>query len=217
MLEFNNCPYRNAPYIGPHSQWIVDIFQKYFGDKTDGFLVEIGVGCVLDWNLMGTPRMLDWEKDEIIRGESHTLELLENGWTGIYIESIHEIMDNEFEPLIKKILPKEQVEKIKIVKCGASDKRRVTRIKSQESLEILPENETEVDTIIVNNPASTGPKGPQGAAGADADTTYLYTKTHVDSSLATKQTLLYIASYFTVNVGRGDVYFENNAYDNATG
>ena len=105
MLEFNNCPYRNAPYIGPHSQWIVDIFQKYFGDKNDGFLVEIGVGCVLDWNLMGTPRMLDWEKDEIIRGESHTLELLENGWTGIYIESIHEIMDNEFEPLIKKILP----------------------------------------------------------------------------------------------------------------
>ena len=151
MLEFNNCPYRNAPYMGPHSQWIVDIYQKYFGDKTDGFLVEIGVGCVLDWNLMGTPRMLDWEKDEIIRGESHTLELLENGWTGIYIESIHEIMDNEFEPLIKKILPEEQVEKIKIVKCGASDKRRVTRIFSQESLEVLPDNETEVDTIVPYN------------------------------------------------------------------
>ena len=41
MLEFNNCPYRNAPYLGPHSEWIVDIYQKYFGDKTDGFLVEI--------------------------------------------------------------------------------------------------------------------------------------------------------------------------------
>ena len=95
--------------------------------------------------------MLDWEKDEIIRGESHTLELLENGWTGIYIESIHEIMDNEFEPLIKKILPEEQVEKIKIVKCGASDKKRVTRIFSQESLEILPENETEIDTIVPYN------------------------------------------------------------------
>ena len=36
--------------------------------------------------------MLDWDNDEIIRGESHTLELLENGWTGIYIESIHELI-----------------------------------------------------------------------------------------------------------------------------
>ena len=35
MLEFNYCPYRNAPYMGPHSRWIVDIYQRYFGDKTE--------------------------------------------------------------------------------------------------------------------------------------------------------------------------------------
>ena len=37
MLEFNNCPYRNKPYMGPHSEWVVDLYQKYFGDITDGF------------------------------------------------------------------------------------------------------------------------------------------------------------------------------------
>ena len=72
---------------------------------------------------------------------------------------------------------------------------------------------TEVDTIIANNPGPTGPTGPQGphgaagAAGADADTSNFYTKTQVDSSLATKQNLLNNGSDFSVNVGRGDVYF----------
>ncbi len=43
MLKFKNCPYRNRPYMGNNTQWIVDIYQKYFQNKTDGFLVEIGV------------------------------------------------------------------------------------------------------------------------------------------------------------------------------
>ena len=82
---------------------------------------------------------------------------------------------------------------------------------------------TEVDTIIANHPGpqgspeSPGPQGAAGAAGADADTSNFYTKTQVDSSLATKQNLLNNGSNFTVNVGRGDMYFENNAYDNAAG
>ena len=149
MLEFNNCPYRNAPYMGPHSEWVVDLYQKYFGDKTDGFLVEIGVGCVLDWQRMGTPKMLDWDNDLIIRGESHTLELLENGWTGIYIESIHELIDNELDPLLKKILPEEQYNNIKMVKCGASDKKEVVRIYNQESLE--SSEDSTVDVIVPYN------------------------------------------------------------------
>ena len=149
MLEFNNCPYRNAPYMGPHSEWIVDLYQKYFGDKTDGFLVEIGVGCVLDWQRMGTPKMLDWDNDLIIRGESHTLELLENGWTGIYIESIHELIDNELNPLLKKILPEEQYNNIKMVKCAASDKKEVVRIYNQESLE--SSEDSTVDVIVPYN------------------------------------------------------------------
>lgn len=149
MLEFNNCPYRNKPYMGPHSEWVVDLYQKYFGDITDGFLVEIGVGCVLDWQKMGTPKMLDWDNDEIIRGESHTLELLENGWTGIYIESIHELIDNELDPLLKKILPEEQYNNIKMVKCGASDKKEVVRIYNQESLE--SSEDSTVDVIVPYN------------------------------------------------------------------
>ena len=84
---------------------------------------------------------------------------------------------------------------------------------------------TEVDTIIANNPGptgATGPTGPQGPSGAQGpagtvDTSNFYTKTQVDSSLATTQNLLHNGSDFTVHVGRGDVYFENNAYDNANG
>lgn len=151
MLEFKNCPHRNRPYMGNNTQWIVDIYRKYFNDKHDGFLVEIGVGCTLDWSMMGTPRILDWEKDEIIRGESHTIELLENGWTGIYIESIHELIDNEFEPLLKQLLPKDQLKKIKMVKCGASDKKRVTMIYQNESLSILKDNNVDIDEVVPYN------------------------------------------------------------------
>jgi len=149
MLKFKNCPYRNTPYMGAHSQWIVDLYRKYFDEKNDGFLVEIGVGCVLDWPRMGTPRLLDWNKDSTIRGESHTIELLENGWTGIYIESIHELIDNELSPLLKKILPEEQYKKIKMVKCGASDKKEVVRIYNQESL--MSSDDTTVDEIVPYN------------------------------------------------------------------
>ena len=35
------------------SPWIVKIYEQFFKDKTDGFLVEIGVGEVLDWTKMG--------------------------------------------------------------------------------------------------------------------------------------------------------------------
>ena len=84
---------------------------------------------------------------------------------------------------------------------------------------------TEVDTIIANNPGPTGPpgspgqQGPSGAQGpaGTVDTNNFYTKTQVDSSLATKQNLLNNGSIFTINNGRGDVYFENNADDNAAG
>ena len=31
----------------------VKIYEQFFKDKTDGFLVEIGVGEVLDWTKMG--------------------------------------------------------------------------------------------------------------------------------------------------------------------
>lgn len=156
MLKFKNCPYRNRPYMGNNSQWIVDIYQKYFQNKTDGFLVEIGVGYVIDWHLMsyGSPpyntNLNQIDPQNIIRGESHTIELLENGWTGIYIDTIHEFID-ELDLLLKKILPQEQFNKIKLVKSGASDKKRIVKIIGNETISILDDSETSIDIIIPYN------------------------------------------------------------------
>ena len=84
---------------------ITNVYEQVFKDKTDGFLVEIGVGEVLDWTKMdvivlqdldkkgyvnpnSADRILNWDVDwdsgKIIQGENHTIELIENGWTGIW-------------------------------------------------------------------------------------------------------------------------------------
>lgn len=141
------------------SLWIIDILKKYFNDKHDGFLVEIGVGTTLDWRTMCnggySPRLIDWsnvkdwDKDNIVRGFSHTIELLENGWTGIYIDSIHEFIDNELNPLLKKILPEEQFKKIKMVKCGASDRERILKIVSNETLGNISDDESEKEDWVI--------------------------------------------------------------------
>lgn len=137
--------------MGNNTEWIVDIYKKYFGEKTDGFLVEIGVGYVVDWHLMkyGSPpyniNVKDIDPKEIVRGESHTLELLEHGWAGIYIESIHEFID-ELEVLLNILLPEEQVNKIKLVKSGASDKKRIVKITNNETLGEIDSDE--IDEII---------------------------------------------------------------------
>lgn len=158
MLNFNVCPYKKIPYMG-QSLWIIDILKKYFNNKHDGFLVEIGVGHVLDWRTMCnggySPRLIDWDnitdwdQDKIVRGLSHTIELLENGWTGIYIESIHEFIDNELDPLLRKLLPEERVEKIKMIKCGASDKERILKVIGNETLgSISGDEDKKIDNII---------------------------------------------------------------------
>jgi hypothetical protein len=142
---------------GRQSPWIIDEYLKYFSNKTDGFLVEIGVGGVVDWVAMGlespingSDRILDWDKDwdsgKIIRGSNHTIELIEQGWSGIYIESLHEYLDNELEPLFDKILPDEYKDNVKLVRCGASDKRKICKILHHETL--IVEEGGEIDKII---------------------------------------------------------------------
>ena len=122
------------------SPWIVKIYEQFFKDKTDGFLVEIGVGEVLDWTKMGfhsstgsgekgyvnansTDRVLDWDVDwdsgKIIQGDNHTVELVQQGWTGIYIDPLREFIDNELEPVFKKTLTEEHFNKIKFVRKGS--------------------------------------------------------------------------------------------------
>ena len=131
------------------SGWIVQVYEQVFKNKTDGFLVEIGVGEVLDWNKMGllsstgsgpagyfnkehSDRDLDWDADwdsgKIIQGNSHTIELIQQGWSGIYIEPLREFIDNELEPLLKKTLTEDHFNKIKFAKCGASDTRKVRQL-----------------------------------------------------------------------------------------
>jgi len=137
------------------SPWIVKIYEQFFKDKTDGFLVEIGVGEVLDWTKMGfhsstgsgekgyvnansTDRVLDWDVDwdsgKIIQGDNHTVELIQQGWTGIYIDPLREFIDNELEPVFKKTLTEEHFNKIKFVRKGASDRKKVCVLEHHETL-----------------------------------------------------------------------------------
>jgi FkbM family methyltransferase len=150
------------------SPWIVDIYEKCFEDKTDGFLVEIGVGEVLDWTKMGfhsstgsgpagyinssnSDRILDWDVDwdsgKIIQGDNHTVELIQQGWTGIYIDPLREFIDNELEPLFRKTLSEEHFNKIKFVRCGASDRKKMCELFQYESLRETDDSVSETDEI----------------------------------------------------------------------
>lgn len=139
---------------GVQSPWIIGVYEQYFSNKTDGFLVEIGVGGTINWQAMGHrwPYMLDWDKEwddgKIIRGGNHTLELVEQGWKGIYIESLHELIDNELKPLLDKILPEEYKDNVTIIKSGASDKKRICKISHHENLEECPSDVEDIDEII---------------------------------------------------------------------
>ena len=137
------------------SPWITNVYEKVFKNKNDGFLVEIGVGEVLDWTKMGfhrstgsgekgyinpysNDRILDWNVDwdngKIIQGENHTIELIENGWTGIYIDPLSEFIDNELQPMLKKKLKKDHFDKIKFVRKGASDRKKICILEHHETL-----------------------------------------------------------------------------------
>ena len=156
------------------SGWIVQVYEQVFKNKTDGFLVEIGVGEVLDWNKMGllsstgsgpagyfnkehSDRDLDWDVDwdsgKIIQGNSHTIELIQQGWSGIYIEPLREFIDNELEPLLKKTLTEDHFNKIKFAKCGASDTRKVRELQQYETL---------VDTTVSEESTEIKPYNYQG-------------------------------------------------------
>lgn len=146
MLEFDK------GITGVQSPWIIDTYKQYFGDKCDGFLVEIGVGHTVDWAAMGLTLKdaptFDWDRvDSIVTCGNHTIELIMQGWTGIYIESLSEFIDYELEPLFKKTLDEDHFNKIKMIRCGASDKRQMVKIAHHESL-VNCYNETEVDKVI---------------------------------------------------------------------
>jgi len=129
-LVFKISPVRKQPYID-YSLWLYDLYNYYFKDNHNGFLVELGVGKTIDWVSMGEDSRIltDQEfKEKYVRGWSNTIELLENGWSGIYVEPITEFLTNELTPLLKQILTPEQFLKVKMCPYAASDKEHIAKI-----------------------------------------------------------------------------------------
>jgi FkbM family methyltransferase len=148
-LVFKKSPVRNQPYID-YSLWLYDVYNHYFKDKHDGFLVELGVGKTIDWVSMNeSPRLLTEEefKTKYVRGWSNTIELLENGWSGIYVEPITEFLTNELSPLLQTILPKGQFDKIKLCPYAASNSNHIAKIIDCETISIVNEQENNLNII----------------------------------------------------------------------
>lgn len=133
MINFKLFPGKSGGMYLGQSDWISNIYNNLFSEKKNGFVVEIGVGCVLDWESMGTPRLLE-ESDSLLQGKSATIELLEHGWSGIYVEPIREFLYNELEPLLNKILP-DGASRVKMLPYAASDVNGFVKIVKDETLD----------------------------------------------------------------------------------
>jgi hypothetical protein len=83
------------------SAWLANIYNEFIDYKTDGFLVEIGVGHTIGFRDVETgeihninhPNDLDRllaSDHEMFCGGSNTADMLDLGWSGIYIEPIEE-------------------------------------------------------------------------------------------------------------------------------
>jgi len=141
-LQFKKSPIRNDLYIH-QSPWIYDVYNHYFKNKLDGYLVELGVGHVLDWKTMGTkPHLMteDEFKQKAIRGWSNTIELIENGWSGIYVDPMEELIFNELKFLIESIIEPERYKDIKMICCAASDDNYLAKVIDCETINIISKN-----------------------------------------------------------------------------
>ncbi len=130
---------RGIPYVS-ESPWMIQLYQQLFNNKKDGFLVELGVGHVLRWREMNSlPKLLSEEefKTTAVRGCNNTIDLIENGWSGIYIDPIDEFITNELNPLLKNLLSEEHFSKIKTFVCGASDDNYIAQIVYEETINIV--------------------------------------------------------------------------------
>jgi len=96
------------------SPWIVDLYNEYFDNKTDGFLVEIGVGHTLQDVDNITDNTLSKIKT-VKRCGSNTADLLDIGWSGIYIEPVSEYCDEA------KISHLNNFDRLKIINIAAGD------------------------------------------------------------------------------------------------
>lgn len=109
------------------SSWVQDVYNQYIPYKTDGFLVEFGVGHTLEIN-----RGNVWDGDPDARCGSNTGELLDLGWSGIYVEPTKEFCDEA------KIAHKNNLDRLTIINIGASDKEEICKMYMGNSL--VPNN-----------------------------------------------------------------------------
>lgn len=100
------------------SPWLVDIYNEYLDYKSNGFLVEIGVGHTIK----GIDKTLPKELINFVSARSNTLDLIDFGWSGIYIEPVKEYCEE------LQIRQKNNLNRIKIVNLGASDTERELKL-----------------------------------------------------------------------------------------
>lgn len=91
------------------SPWIVDFYNNYLPYKPDGFVVEIGVGHTI----VGVDKGFENISDTSKRCGSNTADLIDLGWSGIYIEPVKEYCDEA------KISHKYNLDRLKIINVGA--------------------------------------------------------------------------------------------------
>jgi FkbM family methyltransferase len=92
--------------------WLIEIYNKVLPYKTDGYLVEIGVGHTIK----GIDRELPENLVNFTKGPSNTADLLDIGWSGIYIDPVEEYCKEA------KLAHLNNLDRLKIVNIGASDK-----------------------------------------------------------------------------------------------
>lgn len=97
--------------VSNQSNWIVDIYNKYLPYKTNGFIVEIGVGHTFS----GVDNTLPSNLESYPRCGSNSADLLDLGWGGILIEPVSEYCEEA------KIAHKQNSSRVKIINLGASD------------------------------------------------------------------------------------------------
>lgn len=107
-----------------HSKWVEKVYNEHLPDI--GFFVEIGMGHTTS----PRSRKLNFEVLEFYR--SNTIELLNLGWSGIFIEPVAEFC---YEA---SLLLKDKLDRAKIINVGASDEYELSTMFGKETM--IPNN-----------------------------------------------------------------------------
>jgi len=102
------------------SPWLTDIYNAYLPYKTDGFLVEVGVGHTIAGVDKDLPQNL--RSGEFSRCGSNTADLLDLGWGGIYIEPVSEYCEEA------AVAHEFNLDKLRIANIAASDMVETLRL-----------------------------------------------------------------------------------------